>query len=262
MWGLLADSRKLFVFIVISLLLGLGDYFHLFDFLKTGASFVSSPIQYGLYRTYLSGARQFEYVFAARRSAQENKALNEQLSVLYSENANLRRKLAETQGFLEQEKTLSPLTFKLVAARPIGMTRYLRIDKGSNEGILVGQVVVYKDNMLGKVLNVNPTTSEVALITDPDSKVAAFVSGEGGKAKGILQGQFGTDLLLDRILHQEQIAERDIVYTEGTEDKIPRGLILGLVTQVDPKENEVFKQAKVKTVFNVSELEVVFVITE
>jgi cell shape-determining protein MreC len=51
-----------------------------------------------------------------------------------------------------------------------------------------------------------------------------------------------------------------LVYTEGTEEEIPRGLILGKVEDVVVKDNEVFKQAKVKPVFDISNLDIVFVV--
>ncbi len=69
-------------------------------------------------------------------------------------------------------------------------------------------------------------------------------------------------MLLDKVLHQEVVSEKDLVYSEGTEGKFPRGLILGQVTQVFERENEIFKQAKVKPVFGIGDLDLVFVIGE
>jgi len=63
-------------------------------------------------------------------------------------------------------------------------------------------------------------------------------------------------------LHEEKITEGDLVYSEGTEGFLPRGLILGRVTQVRELQNEVFKQAKIKPIFDVRDLELVFLIQE
>ena len=69
-------------------------------------------------------------------------------------------------------------------------------------------------------------------------------------------------MLLDKILHEEPIAQGDLVYSEGTEGYLPRGLIVGRVNEVIEKQNEVFKQAKVKPIFDIRDLELVFVIQE
>jgi len=92
--------------------------------------------------------------------------------------------------------------------------------------------------------------------------MAAFSQGLEGVAKGVLVGQFGTESLLDKILHEETIKAGDLVYSEGTEGNLPRGLILGKVVEVKGEENEVFKQAKVVPVFDIRDLELVFVIIE
>ena len=188
--------------------------------------------------------------------------MQEQIGSLLSENADLRRKLSESESLIEQEKTLDPKVYKFIIARPIGLDRYLKIDKGSEDGVKLNQAVVFKDNFLGKVTNVSPKTSSLILPTDPDSKLAVFSINKEGRAKGILSGRFGSEMIMDKILHEEKIFEGDLVYSEGTEGFLPRGLILGRVTEVLERETEIFKQAKIKPVFDISDLELVFVIEE
>lgn len=230
--------------------------------IKSLAALVTNPISLGIYKTSQNIQRQFYFIFAARFAAQENKAFKEQVEQLLSENANLRRKLLETEAMVDQEHHLDPRTYNLIATRPIGLGRFLKIDKGFLAGIKVGQAVVFKDNYIGRVIQASPKAASVQIITDPDSKLAAFSLGREGKAKGILIGQFGTSNLLDKILHEEQITVGDLVYSEGTEGFLPRGLILGKVTEIMDRQNEVFKQAKVKPVFDIRDLELVFVISE
>lgn len=259
--SLLTDFKTFAILVTFSSLLILGDNFHFLDFPKSTLQLITLPIQYGVYKTGILIERQFEFVFLARRAAQENKALTEQLAQVLSENAELRSKLAEAEGFLEQNQSLSPQTYNLVPARPIGISRYLFIDKGSNDGLKINQPVVYKDNYLGKIVDASPSQSKVILSSDPDSKIAAFASNESGRARGILQGEFGSEMLLDKILHREPAEVGDLVYSEGTEVDIPRGLVLGSIAEVLDNQNEVFKKAKVKSVFDVTDLDIVFVIT-
>lgn len=256
-------NLKLFVILTsLSLLILILDLMHFLTFPKTILSYITNPISFGLYQTYSKLGRQFHFIFQARFAAQENKALKEQIGKLLSENAKLRTKLAETESLVSQSQNLGFHTFNLTAARPIGLGKYLRIDKGSSSSIKVGQAVIFNDNYIGKIVSVSPRTANVQLLSDPDSKVAAFSQGLEGKAKGVLIGQFGTDILMDKILHEEKINIDDLVYSEGTEGFLPRGLILGRVSQVMERENEVFKQAKIQPVFDIRDLELVFVITE
>jgi len=254
---------KLFlILILLSILIFFLDNARFLQLPKTALSYITTPIQFGLYSSGQTISRQFYFIFAARFAAKENKALQEQLAQIISENAKLRRDLSETQSLLEQQKTLDPRVYNLVAARPIGLDRYLKIDKGFKDGVKESQAVVFKDNFLGKVIKVTEKTSSVELLTDPDSKLSAFSINKNGKAKGILAGQFGSEILMDKILHEESIEKGDLVYSEGTEGFLPRGLILGSVVEVLEKETQIFKQAKIKPVFDIRDLELVFLMQE
>lgn len=256
------NLKLLLILILSSLLILILDSNNLLSFPKNVFSFITNPISFGLYATSQKLNRQFYFVFQARFSAQENKALKEQAGHLLSENADLRKKLAQSESLISQFKYLDPATYNLIPARPMGIGRYLKIDKGSTSGIVSGQAVVFNDNYVGKIVQVSGRSSNVQLISDPDSKVAAFSQGLTGRSKGILIGQFGTDILMDKILHEEIINVGDLVYSEGTEGFLPRGLILGKVTKVLKSESEVFKQAKVSPNFDMRDLELVFVIKE
>lgn len=259
---IIPNFKLLFILVFISLTLFLLDSISLLNLPKQALSYITNPISFGIYNSSRNVSKQFYFIFQARFAAQENKALKEQVGKMMAENATLRKKLAETETLLSQEKHLDPITYNLLPVRPIGLSRYLKIDKGSSAGITVGQAVVFEDNFIGKVINVSTTSAFIQLLTDPDSKVAAFSQNIEGKAKGILLGQFGTELLLDKILHEEKISTTDLVYSEGTEGFLPRGLILGRVSQVLERENEVFKQAEVQPIFDIRDLELVFVMKE
>lgn len=254
---------KLFLFLVfLSTVILVADLAHFLSFPKQLLGFVTSPISYGFYQTNKKIVRQFSSIFAVRSAYFENQALKGQLGQLLSENARLRKDLAETQSQLTQAKYINPVNYTLIPARPIGVSRYLKIDKGADSGIIQDQAVIFNDNYAGKIIQVSQRSASVQLLADPDSKVAAFTLGLSGKAKGVLVGQFGSEILLDKILHEEKVSVGDLVYSEGTEGFLPRGLILGKVTQVFERENQVFKQAKVSPNFDIGDMELVYVIKE
>ncbi len=259
---LIPDFKIFLVAFFISLSLSFLDFIHFLAIPKGFVFYITNPISFSLLQMDKNIRKQFYFIFEARFASQENKALKEQISKLFAENAKIKRDLAEKESMLSQEKHLDPKNYNLIPARPIGISRYLKIDQGSSAGVKVGQAVVFNENLVGKVVAVSEKASNVALLTDPISKIAAFSQGLGGRAKGILLGQFGTDIIVDKILHEEKINVGDLVYSEGTEENLPRGLILGRVSEVMEGENEVFKKAKIQPVFDIRDLELIFVIGE
>lgn len=254
-------KQFLLLFFISSLLLGL-DSIKILALPKQLVSYATTPVSFGLYQTFQNTSRQFYFIFASRFAAQENKALKEQLGQFLSENTSLKKRLAEAEAQLTQFEFISPSTYNLVAARPVGLGRYLKIDKGLTSGVKVGAAVVFKDNYIGRIKEVSARGANIQLLADPDSKVGAFSQGLKGHAKGVIVGQFGTEIVMDKILHEESSEIGDLVYSEGTEGYLPRGLILGKITEVLEQQNEVFKQAKVKPIFDIRDLELVFVIVE
>lgn len=257
---ILPDVKVFVLLMVLSLLLFVTDNLNLLNFPKQLLQNLTIPIQYGLYKNSKNVGDQFSFIIEARKGSLEKKALKLQLAQILSENAALQKKLQETEDLVDQYNKLSPNTFDVLPARVIGVERYIIIDKGSSDGISENQAVVYKDNYLGLTKHVTPKSSQVVLATDPESKIAVFSQDVDGRARGILQGQFGSELLMDKILHEEVIKTGDLVYSEGTEGKLPKGLVMGKVLGVMERPNEIFKQAKVEPIYKIIDLDIVFVI--
>lgn len=250
------------ILVFISLVIFLFDSFGLLKIFQRGAYYITNPVSFGIYGGFRNISKQFSFIFEARFAAKQNKALQDQLAQLISENADLRRRFSEASSIVTQEHFLNPQKYNLIASRPIGLDRYLKIDQGSDHGLKGGQAVVYKDNYIGRLMQVSSKVSTVLLLTDPDSRIAAFSINKQGNSKGVITGQFGTEIIMDQILHEEKIEPGDLVYSEGTEGFLPRGLVLGKVTEVIDEQNQPLKKAKLTSVFDIRDLELVFVIGE
>ncbi len=255
-----ADLKLLFVLLFISVFIAIIDTFKILEFPKRELSLICVPIEIGIYDTGVKAENQFLFIWNARKAGQENRALRLQLAQLSSDKARLEQQLAETQAQIAQNKVLSLNSFQTIVARPIGEGRYLILNKGSEDGVAVGDTVVYLNNYIGQVKSVSPRTSSIQLLADPDSTLAVYSQSERGKAKGILQGQFSSVIIMGKILHQEPISVGDLVYSEGIENNLPKGLVMGTVSKVNDNPNEVFKTAEVKPNFEVSDLEIVYII--
>lgn len=250
------------ILLVLNIAILAADVTGFLKFPKTLIYYITNPISLGFYKSFQNITDKFYFIFYSQKLYEENKTLEESLLETIAENAILIKKLTETQELLSQEYSLDPQIYKLVAAHPKGLDRYLKIDKGSNDGIKIGFPAVLKDNYIGKVIAVSEKGSTILLVSDPDSRLSAFSINKEGRAKGVILGEFGQEMLFDKILHDEQIEIGDLVYSEGLEGFLPRGLVLGKVTEVIKDDNAVFKQAKVKPVFKFLDLDLVFVILE
>lgn len=257
---ILFDFKLFVILIIISILLFAFDNFGLLNFPKGILQTFTIPVQYGLYKNSQGIKNQLNFIISARTASLENNALKQQMAQVLAENAGLQKKIKDTEDLVDQYNKLNPQTFDLLPSRVLGIEKYVIIDKGLNDGVSEGQAVVYKDNYLGKTKNVTPKTSQIILATDPESKIAVFSQGSFGRARGILQGQFGSEMLMDKILHEEVINVGDLVYSEGTEGKLPKGLVMGKVVEVLERQNEIFKQAKVEPIFKLVDLDSVFLI--
>jgi rod shape-determining protein MreC len=117
------------------------------------------------------------------------------------------------------------------------------IDKGTSDGVLVGQAVRDEDGLVGRVDLVAANSARVRLITDPNSGV--LVRNLVTEEIGVVDGQGDRDPRL-RIFNAEQaVAEGELVATAGTRfpPNIPVGIIIDsaeseagfqLTTSIDP----------------------------
>src|SRR6185369_15502212 len=131
-----------------------------------------------------------EYVYL-RGVRQENRDLKMEIErlrleqVRLSEDAEQARRLQNLLAFKEQ------FVSKTIPAQVIGgsgseQSRSVFIDKGSNDGIANDMAVITADGIVGKVLHVYRSTSQILLINDQSSGVGAIL--ENSRLQGVLRG--------------------------------------------------------------------------
>jgi rod shape-determining protein MreC len=223
-----------------------------------------TPFERALVRAQDYGAGLWRDYFFLRGVRAENHQLKEQIEkmrleqVRLSEDAAQARRLQSLLSFKEQ------VIGKPVAAQVIGssgsdLSRSIYIDKGSNDGIAQDMPVITANGIVGKVWLVYPSTSLVLMINDQSSGVGVFL--EKSRLQGVLRGTPTGELVLERVMSDEQVAPGEAVLSSGGDQIFPKGLSVGTVTQVSPGR-EMFLNIKVKPAADLSRLEEVLVITE
>ena len=213
--------------------------------LQTGAT--------GIWRTYI-------YLRGVRK---ENRELEQQIQQMQLEQVRLKQdaeqahRLQSLLGFKEQ------FIAKTIAAQVIGssgseQSRIVYIDKGSNQGIKRDMAVISGDGVVGKVVLVFGDTSQVLLISDQSSGVGAIL--EQSRLQGILKGKASGELVLDKIMSDEDVKPGEKVLTSGGDQIFPKGLPIGSVTRVSTGAQ--FLQVTLQPAAPLNHLEEVLVITQ
>lgn len=105
---------------------------------------------------------------------------------------------------------------------------FFLIDKGSNAGVAKDMVALYKDCLVGRVVEVYPRYSKVMLISDQTCKVAAYCA--QSKATGIYQGDNQEwHSRLNHVSHLAQLEPGELILSSGDGMIFPRGFGIGKV---------------------------------
>src|SRR5271166_5835526 len=202
--------------------------------------------------------------FYLRGVRAENRQLKEQIEqmrleqVRLSEDAEQAHRLQSLLAFKEQ------FIAKTVPAQVIGssgsdLSRSIYIDKGTNAGIAQDMAVITSGGIVGKVLRVYPSTSLVLMINDQSSGVGAML--EKSRLQGVVRGTPNGELVLDRVMSDEQVAAGETVLSSGGDQIFPKGLPLGTVSKVS-QGREMFLNIHVRPAADLSRVEEVLVVTE
>jgi rod shape-determining protein MreC len=194
---------------------------------------------------------------------QENRDLKfeiEQLrleQVRLSDDAQQARRLQALLGFKEQ------YIAKTVAAQVIGssgseQSRSVYIDKGTSAGVEKDMAVITADGLVGKVLRAYGSSAQVLLINDQSSGVGVIL--DKSRLQGVIKGTAGGEVILEKVMTDEQVAPGDLIVTSGGDQIFPKGITVGTVMKVSPGA-DLFLNIRVKPSANLSRLEEVLVIT-
>ncbi len=186
---------------------------------------------------------------------------------LERENEGLREIEGEYQLLLDifnrvrQQPDFIRLTASVIGQDTSPSLRSIIIDKGSEDGIVVGMPVESARGLVGQVFRTTANSAQVVLITDNASSIPARLG--SSRATGLLRGGgLGGSVSIDWIDLQYEIAVGEVVLTSGLGGKFPQDMVIGRVIEVQRQEAELFQRAIVQPAVNFEALEIVLVITD
>lgn len=202
--------------------------------------------------------------------------LNDEISALKTENAELKKELSENESSrLENEQLRKLLNMKqsntefeleaasVIARSPSNWYNTFNIDKGAVDGIAVNQPVVAAGNSLvGRISEVGTTWATVSIISDADHSAGAQIvrSGEFGICEGDSGLAADGNLKLSFVSKNANIIVGDTVITSGLGGIYPKGLVIGKVLKIRPDIQGISQYAVITPEADIKNLRAVFVV--
>ena len=232
---------------------------------------IVGPLQEGVAAVFRPVGSFFSNVFQAGSLAQrvdELEAENERLGALVRESSTLQSKVEEYEGILDvaEEIDREVMGATVIGESPVDFEWTVFVDKGSDDGVEEDMPVIGAAGLVGRVVRVFDTTSEVMLIIDPDSKVSARLSST--RETGLIEGQREELLRFNLIGTEADIVPGETVETsgyqldEGYEGLFPPGIPIGAVDSREESEDGVTVKVLVRPSVNFSRLDKVGLLTD
>jgi rod shape-determining protein MreC len=198
---------------------------------------------------------------------------------LRSENARLQNQAGTTDELRREVQELTALLqlrngfdyhtvgATVIAREPSEFRRLVTIDKGTDDGIVVGDVVVVGGGALaGRITEVGGNYARLLLLTDTTSTVIGQFANTA--STGEVAGGLDGPLVMSKIDAAAKFGPGAEVVTAGIElaggirSPYPKGLVIGQVVDVRQDPNSVVKTAYLQPAANLDNLEYVLVITD
>jgi rod shape-determining protein MreC len=199
------------------------------------------------------------------RLSQENKTLKEQLArmpAIARLNEDWTR-ISEAQQGSQYQTIIGRVVMRDITDV---RSKIIMINRGSADGVSVGQVVIDAGGALfGRVVQVYTYNSEILLINDSSAVVIGQEADSG--ATGTIKGQIGGLLEMSYVSSTDTLTKGAAVVTAGmalpsgnVRSPYPPGLLIGTIIEVSSDPNEVVQSATISPAADLQGAEFVLII--
>ena len=202
---------------------------------------------------------------------QENQTLKQKVETIYELEVQLNdlkkdnEKMKEALKLQDTLNEYSLINATVIARNPDTWRDIVTINKGANDGLTPQMSVMSDNGLVGKVLDVNPTSARVALLSNNDNtlvRVAAMIQGEKESIYGTLIG-FDHEkniLIMSQIQATQEIKVGDKVVTSGLGGVSPSSLYIGTVEEVAMDRFGLYKEVRIKPAADTNDVRYVTVV--
>lgn len=238
--------------------------------LRTGVGYVLIPIQSGVNKVGVSIYGELSDFTKLKTALDENERLKKEIDTLTEENNRLMAEQFELQRLRElYELDQEYMQYEKTAARVIANDsgdwfQVFRVDKGSADGIEVGNNVLAGGGLVGIVTDVGAHYATVRAIIDDSSRVSsmAIQSGDTCIVAGDLTLYEEGRLRITNIQKDADIKEGDRIVTSNISSKFLPGILVGYATDITLDSNQLTSSGYLIPVAQFHSLQEVLIITD
>lgn len=205
------------------------------------------------------------------KTYEENQQLKSKIDQVYelqvrvadleSENEAMKQNLDLVQTLTD----FTALNATVISRNPDQWMETMMIDVGSAKGVEENMAVMAGNGLIGRVIEVNATSSKVLLLTSEKSnagKVSAVVQAKSGSANGIISSydRKTKKYLMTQVDPEAQIEKGEMVITSGLGGVIPRTLLIGEVSDVKMDDYGLFQTVEITPAGEMTDIRFVTVI--
>ncbi|MFW0862409.1 MAG: rod shape-determining protein MreC [Candidatus Komeilibacteria bacterium] len=261
---MLKNVSKTILIIGIVIILLILHYINLLQWIERPIVNFLTPVQKTFYNLGSSSYSFFYNYTQCNNLGSENEDLQSLLitkDVDQMELAELRREneyLRSELDFVKREQ--EDVLVTQIISKPLLQNDLFIINRGSDDGIKVGQPVLAEQGVLvGKIFAVEKHQASVALLSNSSSTVAVTLN-NNTHTQGVVQGSMGLGLLMDLIPPEEAINMDDLVFTSGLEDMIGQNYLIGKIANILSGDTELYQKAEVVPSIDYRQLRILTVV--
>lgn len=168
------------------------------------------------------------------------------------------RKLAGQLNYDYTDEKFDVVSANITSFDGSNWTNIFTIDKGTEAGIQVGDVVINGDGLVGKISKAGEGWAQVVSLIDDGNKVS-FMVARDKSLLGIVEGNQQGDITGYMLKGDASVAESDIVITSGM-GTYPAGLEIGTIKSITYNSDTLLKEITVEPAVDFRSLKKVSVI--
>ena len=161
------------------------------------------------------------------------KLKSEKLEIIFLEEENKRLKKTIDEYIYNSEE----LVAKVLIDKDSPFLKSIIVNKGSKDSVKLGMAVLDGNYLVGKIVEVNYSTSRALMISDLNSKIP--VSIEPGNIQSILSGTGRRNGKIEYVESEILIDDGSIVYTSGSGNIFKSGIPIGIFNKNENTSEEV-----------------------
>lgn len=177
--------------------------------------------------------------FSLRRELQLRDAQLARMTAVAHENQRLRELLGGKSDY-----RLAVRMAGIVAVDLDPWRQRVRLDRGSADGVELGQAVIDAGGMLGQVVEVSRHGATALLLTDASHAVPAQLVRTGLRLVVVGSGR-SDQLRVHHLPRSADVQVGDLLVTSGIGGRFPAGFAVGRIESVGPDESGLFLMAEV-----------------